>query len=234
MLSDDILTVGDGIYQIGLGGTSATLIETKEGPVLIDAGWVWSRARIQKNLGELGYLIEDVALLAITHFHPDHSGSAKAIKSESRAPVAMHAEDALVLSKEISMPSIVKTWYGEMFFNPFLNLLRGPSVHPDLILENEMPLPVSTKIEVVHTPGHTAGSVCFHIPEKRLLVGGDAMEHKGGQLHPPSRFFSQDLHQAAHSLRKLKDIDCETICLSHFSPVMENGNILLDELLDHI
>ena len=54
MLANDILTVGDGIYQIGLGGTSATLVETNEGPVLIDAGWRWSKARIQKNLRKLG------------------------------------------------------------------------------------------------------------------------------------------------------------------------------------
>ena len=40
MLPNDILTVGDGIYQIDLGGTSATLVETNEGPVLIDAGWI--------------------------------------------------------------------------------------------------------------------------------------------------------------------------------------------------
>ena len=40
MSADDILTVDDGIYQIGLDGTSATLIETKDGPVLIDAGWI--------------------------------------------------------------------------------------------------------------------------------------------------------------------------------------------------
>ncbi|MEC9278844.1 MAG: MBL fold metallo-hydrolase [Chloroflexota bacterium] len=234
MLANDILTVGDGIYQIGLGGTSATLVETNEGPVLIDAGWRWSKARIQKNLRKLGYVIEDVALLAITHFHPDHSGSAKAIKSESNSPVAMHAEDALILSKEISMPGVVGTWYGKILFNPLLNFLRSPSVYPDLILENEMHLPVSTQIEVIHTPGHTAGSVCFHIPEKRLLVGGDVMKHRGGQLHPPSRFFSQDLSQAVHSLKRLRHKDCEAICLSHFPAVIENGNSLLDELLDRL
>ena len=146
----------------------------------------------------------------------------------------MHVEDALVLSKEISMPSVVKTWYDRILFNPFMNFLWGPSVYPDLILENEMHLLVSTKIEVIHTAGHTAGSVCFHIPEKRLLVGGDVMEHWGGRLHPPSRFFSQDLRHAAHSLRRLKDKDCDAICLSHFSPVIENGNSLLDELLDRL
>ena len=44
-----ISTVTEGIHQIDLGGTSTTLIETGEGPVLIDLGWKWSYNRLYRT-----------------------------------------------------------------------------------------------------------------------------------------------------------------------------------------
>ena len=73
MTTTDILTIADGVQQINLGGTSVTLIETSDRPVLIDAEWKWSRRRLQFNLLALDYSLAGIEMLAFTHSHPDHS-----------------------------------------------------------------------------------------------------------------------------------------------------------------
>ena len=45
-----ITTVMSGIHQIHLGGTSATVIETGDGPVLVDLGWKWSYKKLKESL----------------------------------------------------------------------------------------------------------------------------------------------------------------------------------------
>ena len=64
------------------------LVSGPEGDVLIDAGRSWDRGRILKQTAD-----RELTLLALTHVHPDHQGSADAVCEERGIPLACHADD---------------------------------------------------------------------------------------------------------------------------------------------
>jgi glyoxylase-like metal-dependent hydrolase (beta-lactamase superfamily II) len=79
-------------------------------------------------------------------------------------------------------------------------------------------------MRVVHAPGHTAGSISIHFPDRGVLIVGDAMQFKFGRLMLPSRLFTQDMTEAVASVRKLASLEFETLCFSHFRPILEGAD----------
>ena len=226
-----ISTVTEGIHQIDLGGTSTTLIETGEGPVLIDLGWKWSYNRLKNSLRVLGYHPVDVSVAAVTHYHPDHSGGMGAFKRESGGYLAVHADEGDIYTSAIRTPSIMRGWRGGFgVLNPFLNFLGRNPTPADILLRDDELLPAALEIEVIHTPGHTRGSVSFYIPAKRTLIVGDAMMHKQGRLYPPHNTFSHNRLAAWDSIRKLVEFDCSIVCFSHYPPLVGRGQDSIKEL----
>lgn len=232
MVKPMILKLTDGAFQIKLGGTSATVLETSDGPILIDTGWRWSRKKIEVGLDSIGYSIKEIHLIALTHFHPDHIGSAKSLKKDLSSPIAAHVSDAEIVSRKKPIHSMSHSFYGKFILNPFLSMIRGGIIDPEILLYDGEKLPTDLHIETIHTPGHTQGSVCFFVPAKKLLIAGDAMEHRNGNLMPPSKFFSQNVPMGVDSIRKLEELDCEIISLSHFEPVLRQGNKLITKFIN--
>jgi glyoxylase-like metal-dependent hydrolase (beta-lactamase superfamily II) len=117
-----------------------------------DAARIMARVRAEKR---------DVTLILNTHGHADHIGANDAIRKTTGAKVAIHADDAPMLTsaaQNLSMPA------GEMLIcSPADLLLRG----------GERLLVGKLEIEVIHTPGHTPGSVCFLSGQS--LFSGDTL-----------------------------------------------------------
>lgn len=89
----------------------------------------------------------------------------------------------------------------------------------NLLLEEGDGLPGLPGWQVLHTPGHTPGSVCLWHAQEGVLIVGDAMESRGGRPGLPSRLFSVDLAQAHSSIRRLALLDVGVLCFSHFRPI---------------
>jgi glyoxylase-like metal-dependent hydrolase (beta-lactamase superfamily II) len=77
--------------------------------------------------------------------------------------------------------------------------------------------------QVVHVPGHTAGSVCFYHPQRKIAIVGDALNFRGGRLGAPPPMFTPDMAQAHASIRKIADLDIEVCCFGHGPPLLENA-----------
>jgi glyoxylase-like metal-dependent hydrolase (beta-lactamase superfamily II) len=113
---------------------------------------------------------------------------------------------------------------------PYLAWADPGAARIDEVLSDGDELHVMGGLRVVHAPGHTPGSVSFHFPARGILIVGDAIQHKFGRLLPPSRVFSQDMVEAARSIAKLAQLDFETLCFSHFRPILRDGSRRLREL----
>lgn len=79
-------------------------------------------------------------------------------------------------------------------------------------------------MRIVHAPGHTAGSISIHFPDRGALLVGDAMQYKFGRLMLPSRLFTQDMRAAEASVQKLASLDFQTLCFSHFRPILTGAD----------
>ena len=131
--------------------------ETREG-LVVDPG------------DEIGRVLQIVAkhgltvkAIVVTHAHIDHIGGAQKLKQATGAPVYMNANDAQLQK----MMDVQASWLG----------MRAPEpVSIDVSAEETAPLVIgATEFQVLHTPGHTPGSISLWIPSERKVVAGDTL-----------------------------------------------------------
>jgi glyoxylase-like metal-dependent hydrolase (beta-lactamase superfamily II) len=199
------------IYQITVMGANMYLI-VEEKLTLIDAGYRGSTPPIMNYIREVGRSPSEVELIIITHNHIDHVGSLTEIKRITGARVAMHETD---IGERKSLPSAKP--------EDIDILLRGGEI-----------LDVLGGTEVIHTPGHTPGSICLYSRQNKLLIVGDALRKRRNVIHIPDKSISFDLNLAAESARKLAQLDCETICFGHGLPLTDDVYGRMQDLVSRI
>ena len=103
-------------------------------------------------------------MVLLTHSHWDHMCDVAAIKKKLNIPVYVHYDDAENLKNPGSD--------GIPLFFP----IQG--VEADYFVKSAEKLHLGTLIvEVIHTPGHSPGSVCYYISQKEMLISGDTLFH---------------------------------------------------------
>lgn len=209
------------IYPIRLRISMAYVL-VGDRAVLVDTGCAGEEESILRGLRRFNLAPESIALLLHTHGHTDHAGSTRALKSRLRVPAAVHAADAPKLRAGDSRP-LVPLRFSSRLLALFLDP-KFPAVEPDLQIEEgfslrEYGLPAT----VVHTPGHTPGSISILFDDGRAIAGDLMMGGSlGGAVHPfdPGyHYFAEDLGQLRGSIRKLLDRGAKTIYLGHGGPL---------------
>jgi len=154
------------------------LIESKSGIVIIDAGFSDATRAVLRRIEELGHASRDVRLIFLTHVHMDHVGSAAELKRATGAPIAVHRADLeKARAGEHNMPK-GRGMGGKIFERAFNGLGLKMSYEPfegDIFLEDGDTLKdFGLDARVIHTPGHTLGSLSLGLEDGAMLVG-DAM-----------------------------------------------------------
>ena len=181
------------VHQLRVFAGKVTIITTETGAVLVDAGPRGSLRTIASGLEAVGSSLDGVALIVLTHHHPDHSGGLAQLVEATAARVAVHSMDAGVVSGKQPIPAPHRNPLLATVTRPFMPLLHGLAVEVDYDLEDQDRLPVDPEIIVVHTPGHTPGSICLYVASERLLIVGDSLQYRFGKLSPPASSVTQDM-----------------------------------------
>jgi len=209
------------VHEIPLLGANCHLI-VEDRLTLIDAGLPGSRGRIIRQVERLGRSPDELARIVLTHGHPDHVGGVRELAGDG-VEVLLHPADLEAL--HVSLGELVRRPSRGRFFG-FVS--RTPRrIVP---LEDGMVLPVLGGLEIIHTPGHTAGSVCLYAPRLRALWVGDALERKRDRITFASRWYSDDIALARRSVQKMAERDVETVVFAHDRPWTDDANGVLREL----
>ncbi|MDP3879781.1 MAG: MBL fold metallo-hydrolase [Dehalococcoidales bacterium] len=221
------LEVIPNVYQLAIRGANVILI-VEQKLTLIDTGFPGSSARIADFIRSLGRSIEEISLIIVTHYHVDHSGGLPELRRLTRARVAAHRDDIGDFKDSPSYPVIIR-WLLRI---PFLSALRSVffirDSDKDIRLEGGEILEVLGGLEIVHTPGHTAGSISLFSPANKLLIVGDALNKRHWL---PLKGASADLAQALASVKKMSRLDFEILCFGHGRPLTGDVRLKMRQFL---
>jgi len=185
-----------------------------EGVVLIDAGLPNSpETAIFPYLRSIGRDPSDISLVVITHGHDDHCGGAAAIVKASGARIAAHTDDAAYVANPAKLWLDLHRRFPRYHPKPTVERSAGSNV--DLLLEDGMHIDLGPfEAEVVHTPGHTDGSICVYDRKGGMLFTGDSVQGRGTAVQSGPLIYGS-MEDYVSSMKKLKALDLETMLLDH-------------------
>lgn len=228
MLDTTMRFVAPQVLQLPVPGSSVFLLLDRR-VTIVDAGPVGSAGRVLRALRLLGRAADEVEQIVITHYHPDHVGGLAGLQRHLPARTGVHAVEAPVVRGEAPPPLPIDH---PVLRHPARLLGRRllPPARVDTLLRDGDELPVLGGLRVVHLPGHTPGHIALYLPERGLLIAGDALQVRQGQLAPPARLASEDWEEAVRSLRRLTGLDFAVLALSHFPPWQGDARAELERL----
>lgn len=178
------------------------------GKILIDTSVDTNRLI---NLIEEKIPIEQLKLIILTHCHFDHTAAVPEIVKRSGAKIGIHKIDA---------PFIRDTHRSVAY----LFGKHAPDIYPDEIYEEGdiIVLDEQEALQVIHTPGHTEGSICIYEPNSKILFSGDTIFSAGGVGR--TDFEGGSAKQLTESIEKIAELDVETLYPGHGPTTRENTN----------
>lgn len=175
--------------------------------LLVDAGTGSHSVRVQKMI-EKFVPLSTVKQIVITHKHYDHTGGAAEIVRRTGAGIFMHKLDSPAI--EQGDDETAAFFYGKQEPVKISRRLEGgETIHVG-----------KSKLEVIHTPGHTKGCICLYHAESKSLISGDTVFADGalGRWDLPSG----NREDMAKSIKRLCLLDVENLYPGH-GYVVEGG-----------
>ena len=181
----------------GVGLSSNIYVIKAEEVTLIDTGVGNEHNRLDRTLEQLHIPMQSVRHVILTHAHADHFGGLLTIQSLTSPRILVHKLDGHA-PEEVDTKRI--TWINE-----------GDTVNAS-----------GRRLKVVHTPGHTAGSICLFDEANKTLFSGDTVFPDGlfGRTDLPTG----DAQALVDSLKKLTRLDVESLLAGHERSVIHDGS----------
>lgn len=173
------------------------LIATLDNLTLIDTGVAGSEMPILEQVRQIGRKPDEISTVILTHAHPDHIGAAKAIQESTGCTIVAHAADRAWIENPDR-----QVW--ERPVPGFSNLVEGAVTVDQVLTDGDIiELGEGFSLEVIHTPGHSPGSICLFLLPDRDLFSGDAVPVPGDLPIYDDPITSM---QSINRLRKLEHI----------------------------
>lgn len=224
------------VIRVGAGRfINAFLVRGAGGSILVDTGNPGSQSRILEGIAQAGVDPEEITLILITHGHVDHYGSAAALRERLGAPVGIHALDAEGPRQGTHQPDTLHpTNWLVGFLMRFPALRRGavperaPSLEPDVLFDEERRLDdYGVAGRLLHTPGHTPGSISLLLDNGEALLGDVVIDWSMG-LMPTARppIVAWDLERDLESVRRLASLSPRVVYTGHGGPLQDLSRLV--------
>jgi glyoxylase-like metal-dependent hydrolase (beta-lactamase superfamily II) len=212
---------------------AAYLIPTSEGPVLIETGPYSTFGNLKKGVEALGYALEDIKHVLITHIHLDHAGAAWAM-AELGATVYLHPFGYKHMHDPSKLVQSARRIYKEDMDRLWSDI-KGIPEDKLCVVEHEETLTFGdTQIQAWYTPGHAVHHIAWQIGEE--LIAGDVAGVKIGEgpVVPPCPPPDINVENWKASIELLRKRSLKSIYLSHFGKISHINDHLdaLENILD--
>jgi glyoxylase-like metal-dependent hydrolase (beta-lactamase superfamily II) len=219
-----------GVWLVAGTDVNWVLVADGDQVTLVDAGFPRDLPQVLSSLERIGRSLGDVAAIVLTHAHPDHIGATERLRREQGIRVrtldaeAAHARGETI--EQVSELQILRAAWRPRVLLWALRVVRSGGVRVERLAKVEPfqaeagALDVPGRLVPVPTPGHTSGHCAFHLPERGVLIAGDALmtahateRIPGPQLLP--RMFNHDEGAALASLQALAGLAADVVLPGH-------------------
>ena len=255
-MKEIVQEIAPGLYRIsiplafGLDYVHTYAAIEQERVALFDTGpsMPSSLSLYQKALARIGRSIEDVDRIFITHSHVDHCGFAGQIKKISGARIFLSEIEFEAITRahrdQRKIDTLGHFWrqYGldEKTIHTFSAVLDAftmatAPLSTDHFLDDEQFIKFGERtFQVLFTPGHTRGHICFFLPEEQILLAGDCiLPHITPNLSPDLTCPSfLPLENFLRSLERIGALPVQTVYPAHGEP-FKNLKGRVEEIIEH-
>ena len=206
------------LRRIPLGGVASYLVFRPGRALLVDSGRGGSEKKILEALRREDLQPEMLDLLILTHAHFDHAGSAARLKELTGCRIMVHRSEADRLRNGFSLLPGGTRWKAKILvglgriFARRLGKYKG--VEPDILVDDSYDLQeeFGFPARVIHTPGHTPGSMGVLTGSGELMSGDLFFGLEGKEYFPP---FAEDIPALLESWKMVRSLPVKTIYPAH-------------------
>ncbi len=227
-------------FYTGPQAPNVFLVRDGDEGALVDSGFGDEKS-IQARLDFLKEHADvRVRYIILTHHHFDHSSGAKQIREATGAQVTLHPQEEKFLRdwhgevpQDFEMPDGPDATEEQKKAAQQIQQFRKQAAEagPEILMNDGDAFTVGAlTLQVVHTPGHTLGSVCLYLPQEKALFTGDTALGLGTVAISPPPYGDMALY--LQSLARLQTLDCAVMLPGHGQAVHDVKSKLQD-LIDH-
>lgn len=225
------MEIARGLHRIGSDVVNSYLVVDGDDVTVIDAGLPTYWRLLQTELASIGKTVDNVRALVLTHGDSDHIGFAGRLYREKGIAAYVHEADVDRARLKVKKPN---SGWGPVKVKPLVGFLWYSARHGGLrirpadglqtVSAGEV-LDVPGAPQIVHTPGHTPGSVSVYVAAVDALFLGDSMTTRNvltGATGPKPAPFTLEPGQAVESLTRIEGIDATWVLPGH-GPAWDGG-----------
>ncbi|MFL0195695.1 MBL fold metallo-hydrolase [Clostridium sp. WILCCON 0269] len=177
---------------------------------LIDTGVKDSYKKILRYIKEQGRSIDEIKFLILSHSHPDHIGSANKIKTITGCKVMIHKEEKEWIEN-------LSVQYNSRMVPGFYELVNESVKIDDLVKDKqEIQLDENLTLQIIHSPGHSKGSINIFFKEDKILFTADSIP----LVNDIPNY--DNLNELKSSLKAIKNFSDYNILLSSWTEPINN------------
>ena len=223
------------------GAMNICLLVERGQITMIDAGLPGSSGAVLSYLDAIGQAPQAIRRVIITHHHLDHVGGLPELIKLSQAEVWAHRDDAGVIEGKTPrapipperVTAMLASLPAEQRDAAQERMRRMSEVLPaavDLRLVGGEELSILGGVQILHSPGHTAGHLCLYLPALSLLIAGDLLRlTEDGVIRESPAANATDADQAMASARQIATLKFEGFIGYHGGYVVSGAQGLLSD-----
>ncbi|MCI4666685.1 MAG: MBL fold metallo-hydrolase [Bacteroidia bacterium] len=196
------------------------VVESSDGPVLVETGPHSTLKNLERGLSDLGYGLEDIKHVLLTHIHFDHAGAAWAL-AQKGAKVYVHPFGYKHLLAPSKLYNSAKRIYGDQM-ERLWGLMEGIAEENLISVEDGTEIIVGDATFIGwHTPGHASHHIAWQLGD--LVFAGDVAgcKIKQGPVVPPCPPPDINIEDWHASIDRILGLKPSRILLTHFGEVSE-------------